>query len=128
MGFPSVGANGEGYFLTAADMAWFYRHYLPTPEAAADLDVALLHALIPEGLAPAVVVTAEFDPLHDEGVAYTQHLRDGGVEVRPIDGEGLIHGFLGFAGMVDAADRCAATAMAELADLLASAVRDGAGG
>lgn len=118
MGFGSVQANGEGYFLTAAEMAWFWHQYVPTPEAAADLDVALLHAVVPDGLAPAVVATAEFDPLHDEGVAYAAHLADAGVHVEHIEGDGLIHGFLAFLGVVDAADRCGADAMAAFARLL----------
>ncbi|MDQ6839301.1 MAG: alpha/beta hydrolase [Actinomycetota bacterium] len=118
MGFPSIAANGEGFFLTAADIAWFWHQYLPTPEAAADLDVAVVHAPVPDGLAPAVVVTAEYDPLHDEGVAYAAHLSDAGVAVEHVEGFGLIHGFLAFLGVVDAAEVCGSTAMAAFARLL----------
>jgi acetyl esterase len=118
MGFPSIQANGEGYFLTAADLAWFWQQYVPTPEAAADLDVALLHALVPDGLAPAVITTAEYDPLHDEGVAYADHLAGAGVHVDHVEGDGLVHGFLAFLGVVDAADRCGAAAMAAFGRLL----------
>lgn len=120
MGFPSVQANGEGYFLTSADMAWFWHQYVPTPETAADLEVSLLHTPVPSGLAPAVVVTAEYDPLHDEGEAYAAHLADAGVLVEHIEGEGLIHGFLAFLGVVDAADRCGSRAMAAFASLVRS--------
>ncbi|MDQ2724793.1 MAG: alpha/beta hydrolase [Actinomycetota bacterium] len=118
MGFPSVQANGEGYFLTGSDMAWFWHQYAPTPEAASDLDVALLHAPVPEGLAPAIIATAEYDPLHDEGVAYATHLADAGVPVQHVEGDGLVHGFLAFLGVVDAADRCGWRAMAAFAHLL----------
>jgi acetyl esterase len=118
MGFPSVRANGDGYFLTAADMAWFWHQYVPTPEAAAELDVALLHAPVPDRLAPVVIATAEFDPLHDEGVAFAAHLAEAGVTVEHVEGEGLVHGFMGFLGMVDAADRCALWALAAFSRLL----------
>ncbi len=118
MGFPSVQANGEGYFLTSSDMAWFWHQYAPTPEVAADLEVSLLHIPVPAGLAPAIIATAEYDPLHDEGVAYAAHLADAGVRVEHIEGVGLIHGFLAFLGVVDAADRCGSRAMAAFASLL----------
>nr|MDQ2727675.1 alpha/beta hydrolase [Actinomycetota bacterium] len=118
MGFPSVQANGEGCFLTAADMAWFWHQYAPTPETAADLDVALLHAPVPDGLAPAVIATAEYDPLHDEGVAYAAHLARAGIPVDHVEGDGLVHGFLAFLGVVDAAERCGSRAMAAFGRLL----------
>lgn len=104
---PSIADNGEGYFLTEHDMAWFYRQYLPAGRAstpAADLaraDVA--------GVAPAVVATAEFDPLRDEGAAYAERLAAAGVPTRYVPGPGLIHGFAGFLGVVDAADATVAT-------------------
>lgn len=96
----SIAENGEGYFLTRHDMTWYYRQYLPTgPIPEADLS----HADV-TGVAPAIVATAEFDPLRDEGAAYAARLADAGVPTQYVPGPGLIHGFAGFLGLVDAAD------------------------
>ena len=74
---PSMAENGEGYFLTRRDMAWFYRQYLPAgPASAPEADLA--HADV-TGVAPAIVATAEFDPLRDEGTAYAARLADAAV-------------------------------------------------
>ncbi len=114
---PSTAQNGTGYFLTAADMAWFYAQYLPG--GSADPHVDLLHADV-RGVAPAVVATAEFDPLRDEGLAYADLLQDAGVTVRRIPGPGLIHGYAAFLGVVDAAERAAAAALEGFGELLAA--------
>jgi acetyl esterase len=100
---PSSTENGEGYFLTRDAMDWFYRQYFPSGVPAAD-DADLAHADV-AGVAPAVVATAEFDPLRDEGAAYADRLKNAGVKVEYVPGPGLIHGFAGFLGVVDAADR-----------------------
>jgi acetyl esterase len=100
---PSITENGEGYFLTQHSMDWFYRHYFPSGVPAAD-DADLAHADV-AGVAPAVVATAEFDPLRDEGAAFADRLKNAGVKVEYVPGPGLIHGFAGFLGVVDAADR-----------------------
>jgi acetyl esterase len=65
---PSITDNGEGYFLTRDAMEWFYRQYLPGG-VPADTEADLVHA-DGDGVAPAVVATAEFDPLRDEGAAF----------------------------------------------------------
>ena len=101
MSHPSIEENASGYFLTKADMEWFFGHYAPgrpddwrlSPLAAADLS----------GLAPALVLTAEYDPLRDEGEAYARRLDDAGVPVELIRKDGLIHGFFGMAADVDEA-------------------------
>ena len=82
--------NGEGYFLTAADMLWFREQYAPADDPRASV---LLGELA--GLAPAVVATAEYDPLRDEGQAYAALLEQAGVETRAKTYPGLIHGFFG---------------------------------
>ena len=67
---PSVTENAEGYLLTKADMEWFIGHYLDGTDPA-DPDVSPLFADDLTGLPPAVVLTAEYDPLRDEGEAYS---------------------------------------------------------
>lgn len=91
--YPSMQNNAEGYFLTAADMAWFWDHYVPAvhrndpravPARADDL----------AGLAPAVVMTAEYDPLRDEGERYADRMLDAGVAVEVVRYHGVVHGFV----------------------------------
>ncbi|WP_028936962.1 alpha/beta hydrolase [Pseudonocardia spinosispora] len=112
----SIRDNGDGYFLTAADMSWFYRQYLPDGTDRDELD--LLHTSDLEGLPPAVVATAEFDPLRDEGDAYAVRLREAGVEVRHVPGPGLVHGYFAFLGLVEEAERRAEAVCAALDELL----------
>lgn len=100
---PSIRENGEGYFLTRADMAWFSAQYLPGGGTGIP-EVDLLHADV-TGVAPAVIAAAEFDPLRDEDIAYCEHLRAAGVYAVFMPGPGLIHGFAGLASVVEAADR-----------------------
>ena len=91
---PSYLANADGYMLTRAGMMWYWDHYLPDRARRSDPDAAPLRAEHLAGLPPAVVVTAEFDPLRDEGEAYARRLADAGVPVRAFSYDGLIHGFL----------------------------------
>lgn len=99
----SVIANGEGYFLTAEDLRWFLDQYLPTSELRADPRADLLRAPAVSGLPPAVVATAEFDPLRDEGNAYAERLREAGVTVCTLPGMSLAHGYFLLGELVDAA-------------------------
>jgi acetyl esterase len=96
MEHPSITENGEGYFLTKASMVWFAGHYLgPDGEHgdATGAGVSPLRAASLAGVAPARVITAEFDPLRDEGDAYAARLADEGVEVEHDTNAGMIHGF-----------------------------------
>jgi acetyl esterase len=115
MSSPSVTENAEGYFLTRADVVWFNDQYIPG--GTTDPHIDLLHADV-AGVAPAVVATAEFDPLRDEGDAYAARLAAAGVTVHHRPGPGLIHGYFGFLGVVDAADASSATVLADFAALL----------
>ena len=116
----SIAENGTGYFLTRHDMAWFYQQYLPAgPDDARDsAPEADLAAADVADVAPAVVATAEFDPLRDEGSAYAERLICAGVPTEYVPGPGLIHGFAGFLGVVDAAEATLATILDLLSQFL----------
>jgi acetyl esterase len=93
-------AQGCG-MLTPDAMAWFARHYLRSPDDAADWRASPLNAASHEGVAPAIVVTAECDVLHDDGESYAEALRRAGVPVEYREYPGMIHGFLGMVPVVD---------------------------
>jgi acetyl esterase len=93
--FPSRMENAEGYFLSRAVMEWFAGHYLEDAKHGEDWRVSPLRAKSLAGLAPAVVCTAWFDPLRDEGKAYADALVAAGVATKYHDGAGLIHGYFG---------------------------------
>ena len=93
--YPSFAENGDlGYILSTKDMAWFIEHYTGGAEGV-DWRAAPIQADDLSGLPPAVVVTAELDPLRDEGEAYAEKLRAAGVPTESIRGEGMCHGFYG---------------------------------
>jgi acetyl esterase len=93
--FPSRAENAEGYFLSRAVMEWFAGHYLDDPSHGADWRVSPLRAKNLAGIAPAIVCTAWFDPLRDEGKAYADALAVAGVATKYYHGAGLIHGYFG---------------------------------
>lgn len=107
----SCRVNGEGYFLTLEMMRWFWNHYLSSEADRGNAYAAPLRAPDLRGLPPALVVTAEFDPLRDEGEAYAARLRAAGVPVQLKRYDGMIHGFFGMGALVDQAR----TAMEEVA-------------
>jgi acetyl esterase len=115
--YPSRVENAEGYFLTAADMEWFGHHYLPADADPADPRISPLLGNL-AGLPPAVVVTAEFDPLRDEGEAYAEALRAAGVTTVQHRFDGLIHGFFGMAPVSPAAEKALRTTCGYLRELL----------
>ena len=114
--FPSRAENAEGYFLTRAVMQWFAGHYLEDQAHGTDWRASPLRVKTLAGLAPAVVTTAWFDPLRDEGAAYAKALSAAGVNVKYHPGEGLIHGYF---GLVDASDTARAEAQRARADFKA---------
>ena len=91
---------GEGYFLTRAGMEWFTGHYLASADQKRHPEASPLLAPNLSGLPPALVITAEFDPLRDEGEAYAQRLRKTGVPVTVTRYPGMIHGFVSMRGVL----------------------------
>ena len=95
--------NADGYLLSRTMMSWFWDHYCPDLALRADPLASPITAEDLAGLPPALVMTAEFDPLRDEGEAYAERLIAAGVEVEVRRFDGLIHGFFSQAGMIEAA-------------------------
>ncbi|MEA2429693.1 MAG: hypothetical protein QOI19_166 [Thermoleophilaceae bacterium] len=102
--YPSMEENGEGLFLTRDDMDWFHHHYLGEDESArSDPRASPLLADDLSGLPPALVYTAQYDPLRDAGDAYAEALSAAGVKVIHRRFDGLIHGFFGLGPLSRAA-------------------------
>lgn len=95
----SMRAFGTGYGLDISSMDWFARHYLRTAEDATDPLASPYLAPDLSGLPPALIVTAEFDCLRDDGELYAVRLRAAGVEATVIRYAGMIHGFMGLPGV-----------------------------
>jgi len=98
----SYGKYAQGYgLLTRESMVWFSRHYLRSPNDAEDWRASPIKATSLAGVAPAIVVVAECDVLHDDGESYAGALRRAGVPVEYREYPGMIHGFLGMVPVVD---------------------------
>jgi len=121
--YPAVGPelntvssneNAEGYSLTKATMEWYWDHYLNGDEDAANPYAAPIQAKSLAGQPPALVITAEFDPLRDEGEAYAERLREAGVEATYTRYDGVIHGFFNMGAVVDKGQQAVDEASAAL--------------
>lgn len=114
MSSASYRENAEGYMLSQQMMAWFWDQYCPQAEQRNHPLASPLLATDLSGLPAALVMTAEFDPLRDEGEAYAARLAEAGVEVQVRRFDGLIHGFFSQAGIVEAAREGVELAVAAL--------------
>ncbi|NUR85122.1 MAG: alpha/beta hydrolase [Nonomuraea sp.] len=115
----SITENGQGYFLTADHMRWFWDCYQPDPARRGEPYSSPINADL-RGLPPALVVTAEFDPLRDEGEQYGRLMEEAGNQVESVRFDGMFHGFFTLAGDVLPATR-------EATDLACAALRRGLG-
>ena len=109
----------DGYMLTREGMRWFIAHYLGKPQEAEDWRASPLRNPSFAGVAPALVVTAGYDPLRDEGDAYAQKLRAAGVTVDHVTFGGMIHGFVPMGKLIETGNR----AVTLIADSLRYALR-----
>jgi len=108
----------EGYMLTRDGMRWFTNHYLKAPSDAQDWRVSPLRAASLAGLPPALVITAGFDPLRDEGAAYARRLTEAGGQVDYINYGGMIHGFMPMGKLLASGNRATSHVAASLRQAL----------
>ncbi len=115
--FASRTENGTGYPLDTEMVEWFMNAYFPDG-IPADWRAAPMLAADHHGVAPALVITAEYDPLRDEGEAYATMLESAGVPAKATRYDGLVHGFFGMGALVPAALPAVEEAGAALRDAL----------
>jgi len=121
---PSYGVYGAGqHFITRADMMWFWDHHV-VGEDRVHPEAAPLAAARHDGLPEAVIVLGECDPLHDEGVAYADKLRDAGVPVALRHHPGMAHGFFTLVDILPAANAEVDAVGALIADRIAALRHD----
>ena len=117
-GTESYHRNGEGYLLTKDTMAYFYGHYIADPAHKDDWRASPLRRDDLSRLPPALVITAGYDPLRDEGLHYAQRLTEAGNRATHVSFERQIHGFITMGKVIDEANAavllCAATLRSEL--------------
>ncbi len=114
---PSYIENGEGYNLTRESMRWFWDCYLAREEDGSEPYASPIRAASLAGLPPALVQTAQYDPLRDEGEDYARRLQEAGVPVTLTRYDGMIHGFFRRGALFDRAN----DAVAEVVDALREA-------
>ncbi len=117
--WPSLAKFGKGYILTTEDREYFMGNYLPPGTDKRDPRVAPLLAADLSGLPPAIVLTADFDPLRDEAECYVDALRTAGNEVEHLRIAGMGHGFIHMIGIQDSAR----TATVQLAEAVGKIIR-----
>jgi len=112
--------NADGYLLSKDSMQWYWDHYLQSLADASDPYAAPLAASDLSNLPPALVITAEYDPLCDEGETYAQRLQDAGIPTACTRYDGMIHGFFGMPAAIDKGKQAVDEAAAALKRAFAS--------
>lgn len=107
---------GKGYFLTEEEMRYFWGSYLSDDKSGANPYASPLLADDLSRLPPALVITAEYDPLRDEGEAYADRLQDAGNSVQKRRYNGMMHSFLSMSGTLEQAEK----ALGEIEQVLIS--------
>jgi acetyl esterase len=106
--------DGEELILNRRDVRWFWDKYAPDEETRVNPYASPLRAASLAGLPPAYLITAEHDPLRDEGFAYADRLRDARVPVEHRHYGSQIHAFFSFTGILDDADKAVSEAGAAI--------------
>ncbi|MBZ5634346.1 MAG: alpha/beta hydrolase [Acidobacteriia bacterium] len=119
---PSMQQYAKDHFLTRDGLDWFMENYLPSREAGLEPSASPMNATNFRGLPPALIITAECDPLRDQGEAYARKLQTEGVQVELKRYEGMIHPFFNLAGAIDTAKVAIADAGSALRAALGTAV------
>jgi acetyl esterase len=113
-------AKDNYYILSRADMEWFWNHYLATDADRSNPYACPANAKSLRGLPPAMVITADFDPLRDEGEAYAARLHEDGVPAVLKRYDGVTHGFFGMPSVVEKSRVAIAEASAALRSAIGS--------
>jgi acetyl esterase len=112
--------SGPDLFITAKDMEWFWNYYVPDPAARSASDASPLRAENFSNLPRAIVITAEYDPLRDEGIAYAERLKAAGVEVTHRHHDDMFHDFFSFVNLIEAGNEAVERVGAEIRALIAT--------
>lgn len=114
--------SGPDTYLTTAEMTWCWDCYVPSPAARDNPEVSPLRAPDLSALPPAIVLTAEYDPLRDEAIAYAERLRAAGVPVTHHHYDDMIHAFFSLGNLIERGDEAVAQVGGEIRSTVAQSI------